>query len=223
MSFQIIDTLKWLPKKHFNYKDLHIQRTWEAFQFFKIHQDLPRFELVEIYDQLEQQTLSANDIKVRMTFNTNGPLKHSFEILKTESIKTPVRLQIQDSLSLPTGLSSHTYKTTERKHWDLLDNFKSKEADDIVSINTDNNLVESSRFNLFFYDASQKICLTPSLESGCLSGVYRNYCLKEKLIFLPDLNKKVTLIEKEIPVSMGKKLAVYVGNSVRDTLSATFI
>lgn len=222
-SIQVVDTLKWLKSGGFTYKDLHIQRTWDAFQFFKIQTELKKFELVEIYDKLELQNLSSTDVKVRLIFNNDHPITYNHEILKLDSLKTPIHLQIQDSLSLPDGLGPHTYKINQQGHWNLLLNLKSAKADDVVSVNTANYLVEASRFNLFFYDPDQKICWTPTLSSGCLRGVFREKCLKEKNIYLPDKNKKVPLAEKDIPVSLGKKLTVYVGNSVRDLLPAMFV
>lgn len=222
-KFEIIDTLKWNKKDGFIYKDFHITRTWDTFQFYKIHTKLNKYELVEMYDQLEQQNFSSNEVKIRLSFSKEISLKHSLEVLKLDPIQIPIHLHIQDSLFLPTGVGKNTFKTTDRQHWDLLMNFKSSKADDVVSVNTAGNFVETSRFNLFFYDQTIQVCMTPPLESGCLRGVFRAKSLKEKIIFLPDLNKKVPLIEKDIPILTGKKLSVYVGNSVRDAVPAVFI
>lgn len=223
INFQVLDTLKWSKKDGFFLKDIHIERTWDAFQFFKVHLSLPKFELIEIYDQLEQQ-LSANyDLKVRIQFNKESSLSYKYDSEKIENLKTPIYLEVINALSLPVGEGTHSFKTTERQHWDLLLNLKSNKADDVVSLNTNGHIVEASRFNLFFYDLNQNICFTPSLNSGCLKGVFRQKCLLNKAITLPDLNKTIPIIEKDIPLLLGRKLSVYVGNSVRGLLPAVFV
>jgi para-aminobenzoate synthetase/4-amino-4-deoxychorismate lyase len=89
----------------------------------------------------------------------------------------------------------------------------------VIGINQDNCVTETSRFNLFLFKDDR--LSTPSLNSGCINGVYRRYLLDQGYYELG--SEKIPLIEKDILVSEIKNYVVYVGNSLRGMHKAILI
>ena len=119
----------------------------------------------------------------------------------------------------PSGIGSKNFKWLERDFWDQINSLKAITADDVLTINEKMQVVETSRFNLFFYDPAEKVVMTPTLSSGCIHGVYRRWALGNKFITLPNLGA-VSIFAKDILFSEIHRYQIFVANSVREVLSA---
>ena len=88
--------------------------------------------------------------------------------------------------------------------------------------NEKNELVETSRFNIFLFDKRNDIVFTPSLASGCINGVYRRFVFCQNFIQLPKLGKKKI---QELCLTAEKiyDYQLFVANSVRGVLLAELL
>ena len=75
-------------------------------------------------------------------------------------------------------------------------------CDDVLLINNNNHIVESSKGNIFIVNHSNNI-ITPPLEDGCINGVVRSVLLREKRYHI--LEKSITFSDimnaKEVFIS----------------------
>lgn len=212
----ILDTLR-LDETGFFLKDLHIDRTFAAFQ--KIGSNLTRDYFVNSYSQVEQQLLQNFSEKklVRLIFDrTTGQLYS--EAITLNKIKSPVVLQIV-STDLKPDNEITNFKWEDRNFWFELLSKKSSTAEDILILNADGFICEASRFNFFIYNKKDDCVYTPPLSSGCLSGVYRRYALQNKVVTLPNIGTK-NIFEKDLTLADLDYNVAFVVNSVREILPA---
>lgn len=215
----ILDTLVFKNNRIY-LKEFHLARTQEAFDFLNIRTNPG---LNKLYDNIEKQLSDKISSKesLRIIFSTDQPGAYQFEINQIQPLGPAIKLNPVriDTLKNPAS----QFKWQNRTFWNnLLSEKKSADADDILIINSENLLVETSRFNIFCYDEKVQKVFTPSLNCGCLNGVFRRWVLCYGKIHLPEIGN-VTVAEKNIPESEIANYRLYVGNSVRGLLKAELI
>ncbi len=204
-------------------KNYHVDRTFEAYQLNFPY--VNRTQIESIYDTLESSLrLDVNSKQlVRLLFNGDDQCSFSYEINFLKDHKLPMSLELIDTLKNPSGRGPQNFKWVERDHWMALMSARRWSSDDILAQNVRGQITEASRFNIFIYDSKNNIVITPTLESGCINGVYRRFALNQKTIDLGDLGKK-NLIEKDILatelLSNPNNYKLFLANSVRGVLSA---
>ena len=217
----ILDTLIFKESQIY-LKYFHALRTYETFQFLKVSLDFS--EIQNIYDDIETtyKNRTPADEGLRLIFSRTLPLSYRVENYKIAKLNPIIQLQI---IKMPSANHTHfdsAYKWEDRSYWNQLLNQKKIEADDILVVNDHNHIIETSRFNIFLYDEKKDLVSTPTLDSGCLNGVYRRFVLDHGYLDLPGIgNKKI--VEKKI---LQEELAInriFVGNSVRGLLPACLI
>ncbi len=211
----ILDTFK-INSSGIFLKDFHIQRTTEAFQC--LGTNLPISRIHETYNLVEKEN-SPEMAKIGRLIFQNPTCGYSFEIFDLDPLASVVKLQPILELKQPSGVGSQNYKWLDRNFWNQMKILKSTAADDVLTVNEKMQVVETSRFNLFFYDARKNEVLTPPLASGCIHGVYRRWALANKVISLPKLGP-VPIFEKDVLFSEINRYQIFVANSVREVLSA---
>lgn len=207
----VLDTLKFKDGKIF-LKRFHQDRTFEALCFD--HPLLKSEEVAKVYDHLEKQKLSSNQL-LRIHFQMEEKLHYHVEVIEKSFLPDTIRLQIITGPQQLAGRGKQNYKWSRRDFWEEVLKLKEASADDIISLNAKNQITETSRCNLFLYDLNEDLVFTPTLDSGCINGVYRRYVMQNKKIILPRLGEK-KLIEKDFFAEDLKNLKIYVANSVRE-------
>lgn len=222
LSGNILDTLS-IQNSEITYKKYHLARTQEAFQFLNVSSTNSALnkKLADCYNSIEQSFAEKiqSDECLRIIFSIGKSFNYKTEVKKIEKLNTEIKLACVHLRSKPRPESA--FKWENREFWNLLAQQKPATADDILLINLNSYVVETSRFNIFCYDSTSQLAYTPRLESGCLNGVYRRYALDEGSITLPGFGK-VKLTEKNISFTELRKYKLYVGNSVRGILQAHF-
>lgn len=195
----------------------HEERTLEALQFSGLPVKRPQVD--EVYSELEKKYKSAEGQIIRVVFEPALPLRYTDESKVLEPLPVPLKLS---AVAAAGGDGSSRFKWESRQHWADLLLQKNPDADDVLAINANDELVETSRFNIFAYDKERDVVLTPPLSSGCINGVYRRFVFSEAAIELPQLGRKVPF-EEPIRFSELKYYRLFVANSVRAVLPAEFI
>lgn len=214
----ILDTLI-ITDSEIVFKKFHVARTKEAFQYLNIYFDS---EIENSYDAIEKEYTERmlNGESLRLLFSASAPLSYKVEIKKIEKLNPIIKLSTQKLEKQPDADSA--FKWEKRDDWNLILKEKKYEADDVLAINTQNDIVETSRFNIFCYDKIADSVYTPELESGCINGVFRRFALSNNSIQLPDIgNKKI--FEKNIKLDELHHYRLFVANSVRGICPANLI
>lgn len=204
-------------------KSYHEQRSYEALKLQNPQLNLN--SVSQIYEKIEKEfscSTKQNLFRLLLEF-TKEQLVYQIEEKPKSSFSENPRLQIMNQLKVPMGLGKQNYKWNHRDFWENAMTFKSHEADDLIFLNQNDEVTETSRCNLFLFDAANAVVWTPSLSSGCINGVYRRYVMDQKWIQLPDVRQPQKVFEKDIHFSQVNQFQVYVANSVRKVLKASLI
>ena len=222
----ILDTFLFEDQK-INFKREHIERTYEAFQYiaenYNTYQNITVAALTKIYKKIEEQLKqqSPNPIIVRLVFSIFDFELYYLEIKPYEKIKSPVELELRLCTHRQAPqLTQH--KWFDRQYWNEHLLKIQQSSADVLIFTQNQELVETSRFNLFLYNQAEQVVYTPPLTSGCLNGVFRRFCLKQKLIHLPEVGP-TPLFEKKIFVQDLKLNQLFVANSVRSLLTTKLV
>lgn len=217
LNANILDTFIFSDSE-IKYKKFHCARTLEAFRFLDINLDE---EIIACYDTIEKQFAGkvASDECVRVVFSVSQPTKYTVTVRKLEALSSEIKLNVVSLQSQPPP--DRAFKWENREAWELLAKNRPSGAFDTLVLNS-GLLVETSRFNIFCYDAAADLILTPELGTGCLNGVLRRFAMAAGFLSLPGA-EKIKLIEKNIRYQEITKYKIYVGNSVRGVLSATLM
>lgn len=211
----VLDTFK-INSNGIFLKEIHIQRSLEALalrnKIFSVH------SVAILYDAIEKANLKKVTSLGRLVIDCST-LQSNFTVQLLPSITEPVRLEIIRSLKQTSGEGVQNYKWADRAFWNQLLSLKASLADDVLSVNEKDQVVETSRFNIFFYCSVKAVVFTPPLTSGCIHGTYRRWALQQGFIELPQLGSK-PLYEKNIFREDIKTYQLFVANSVRGVLSA---
>ena len=194
-------------------KKYHVQRTFEAYQFLNLPSDLS--QLVRIYSEIEK-TLPEGHL-IRIIFSEADP--RNFKVEKKELTKIPQTFKLGAVKANHPLLAKNRFKFADRSHWKPLLNLKPEECDDILLLNSKEEVVETSRFNVFLYDEANSVALTPKIDSGCLNGVFRRFAVECGYLELPD-GSQIKLVEKNFSLTEAQKATLFVGNSVRGLIPA---
>lgn len=220
MKEKILDTFRCAHQKIL-YKDLHIQRVIETFGFFHCLVDANK--IIQFYDQIEG-TVKADE-KIRIEFTVESDFKAQVQKTSFQKSVEPILLIEALYSQQVSGIGLGNFKTTDRHYWEqnskAIDAFVSGNNSDVtdvdvIGINDQGFVTETSRFNLFFYDGHK--FFTPTLQSGCLKGVFREHCLQNDGVFFQGF--RMPLVEKDFKISELNSFQIYVGNSVQGLLSA---
>lgn len=216
----ILDTFK-IEATGIVYKQLHALRTYEAYQ--QMYKLITFGDILLKYDEIEKQ-LTVKGVKdkiVRVVFSARD-FMYTFTVAEHVAIQSPVRLELIKNPVQKSGLGPQNYKWQQRLFWDKLIQNKTKDAFDVISVNEKDELVETSRFNIFLYDKITDLVLTSALSSGCINGVFRRLILHQGYIDLPNLGRK-KIQETGLPADKIFDYQLFVANSVRGVLSAELI
>lgn len=208
LNSEVLDTLLIKDGAIF-LREFHIDRSFEALEFSG--KEMSRANLEKIYSEVESK---FKDGVLRIVFSEPY---HAVAIELTK-LPTPVKL----SAVFVTPEKGSNYKWSDRKRWNQYLGLKLAQADDILTVNSELEIVETSRCNVFAYDELADTALTPPLSSGCVNGVYRRYALSLREIELPGLGVK-PLREQKILFAKIQNYKLFVANSVREVLGAEFI
>ena len=217
LNDNILDTLIF-HKSEIKYKKYHCARTLEAFQFLKLNLGE---KIAACYDSIERQysEMVNHDDCLRVIFSVERPPEYSVTIRKLEVLNSEIKLNVVTLQSPPAP--ARAFKWENRQSWELLAKNRPNGADDTLVLNS-GLLVETSRFNIFCYDADSDLILTPELGSGCINGVFRRFAIATGFLNLSG-SKKVKVIEKNICFKDIKNYKIFVGNSVRGLLPASIM
>ena len=225
---KFIDTFAFISHK-IVFKTEHIERTFETFCFLNVEwtpetKQLNLNKIQVFYNNLEKklmQEMNESSYKIRIVFDPNYFLSVQIEKSILEPFQEPILLSKMMTYENPTNESQ--FKFEDRSQWEKRLLNKPSSANDILVVNANNELIESSMFNIFLYDNKNDYFITPPLSSGCLNGVLRRFHLKpNKLLSIGHyINKQ--LKETSIYLNQVEDHNLFVGNSVRGFLKAQII
>lgn len=215
-DFKVLDTLL-ITKNGFTYLDDHIERTSKALKHYQADSDI-----VLIYKELEKKLLSKIDptknYRVSLEFPLESNLTADSVIVRYSEYQNENKVYfLEKKYSDP--MNDSIFKITNRTAWDNLFNSKSTDADDVVVMNHDGYLTETSKFNLF-YKLNNHV-YTPPLSDGCIDGVFRSFHLKKSLIEIDAIQYELS--ERSLHESEIMNVDIYVGNSVRGLFKAKIL
>ena len=208
------------------YKDLHIKRVITTYGYF--HCLVNAKKIIEIYDQIEKTT--NDDCRVRIEFSIAADFETAITKSPFQKNAEPIHLLPALFNQQASGLGLGNFKTTDRHYWDqnlkTMTNYISSTSVavnitdvDVLGVNDQGIVTESSRFNLFVLDGST--FFTPTLTSGCLQGVFRQNALDSGGISFQ--GALIPLIERDFMLADLKTRQLFLGNSVQGLLSALLI
>jgi para-aminobenzoate synthetase/4-amino-4-deoxychorismate lyase len=182
-DFQLLESLLWRPAEGYFLLDGHLQRLADSAAFFDFHCDRRRIE-----DRLAEYTAGLPTVphKVRLLVNSRGAVTLSAEPIRP--LTDPVRLAVAAE---PVSSQDITlfHKTTERAVYERARAGR-PDCDDVLLWNEAGQVTESTVANVVVRLEGE--LLTPPVECGLLSGVFRAQLLaegqiKEAIVRLEDL------------------------------------
>jgi hypothetical protein len=192
----------------------HIQRTFEAIQFY--HSALIKEDILKLYRPFQLAT-SKVDQKCRLVIDPQTISVIKSEMTPIDLLNDVIRLEYATHRQQTAGRGLQNYKTSDRKYWDDNLSLRWPGTDDVIGINNLNYITETSRFNLFIKMQDQ--VYTPTLDSGCVNGCLRRSALTDGFVEINQI--KYSLQEKDFTVDDVKNCEIYVGNSLRGITKAT--
>ena len=215
-DFKVLDTLL-ITKNGFTYFDEHVERTSKALKHYKSTNDVTL-----IYKELEKQLLaeidSTKSYRVSLEFPIQPNLTADSVIVRHLEYHHENKIYLlEKKYSGP--INDSIFKINDRKIWDELFKSKSENANDVVVINMNGYLTETSMFNLY-YKLNDQI-YTPPLSDGCINGVFRSHHLKKAFIEIDSIQYKIS--ERSLHESELSTVDIYVGNSVRGLFKAKIL
>ncbi len=226
-SDSVLDTFSVLNSE-ITYLNHRIDRSYEACKL--INPQIVRSDIEKIYaDVLNQINTTPDEYKkliFRLHINPNNLNAFTLEpreltdMPSTLILQTVTRVKSNFSSSGDELLKSH-FKWSDRRYWVHLLNQLNSQAHDVLLVDENGFLIETSRFNIFIYDPKEDVVWTPPLSLGCLNGVYRRQVLQLMKIKLPEGTKQVK--EKSVQLSELNRMKIYCGNSIRGLLKAELL
>ncbi len=214
-KIQVIDTFK-ISSLGIHLKKYHIQRSLEAFSELGI--TVNEFGLRAMYEQIEDKNVMLKkEMMAKITFDSENIKNSICDISDIDILPNPLTLELAKEYFQISGRGLQNYKISKRDYWNLL--LKNAHCFDVIGINQENYVTETSRFNLFLL--KDNALYTPALDSGCINGAFRRSLLVNGYYELA--GKKIELIEKNILSSEIKKYEIFVGNSLRGMHKAILI
>ena len=219
MQQKILDTFR-IENGEISYKTQHCERTHEALLYLNFSTSLEK--IFEIYKKIEKQYSASDDKKVfRLTIDPQNLENPLIETRSLDPLPEVVKLhpqKITEALS-----KERRFKWSDRNYWDALLKNLPAGFQDVLLYDANDNVIETARCNLYLYDPTRDVVVTPKLEVGCLNGVLRRALLAEGAVDLPQLGYK-KIIEENIKIPCLQKAPnLYIGNAVRGLLKAQVI
>ncbi len=192
----------------------HIQRTFEAIQICQPNTSLD--QVARLYTPF-QRSLSNSFQKCRLMIDPVHVAVIKSEITLVDLFQSEIRLAFATNRNQLAGQGLQNYKTTDRKYWTDNLSLSWPGTDDVIGINSLNQITETSRFNLFIKKENE--FFTPTLDSGCVNGCFRRSALETGFI---EINaEKFALSEKNFDQDDLRSFEIYVGNSLRGITKAS--
>lgn len=209
----VVDTLAF-TRASITFLPEHIERTFLAYRDQMVA--VEKYQIERLYQKIEAELRSRIDTdqtyKVRLVFAKD--LTYQSELTPLTAATEPVKLEpVISTKFLP------QFKTTERGAWDHLLKCKKAEADDILVINAQGYVVETSIYSVFYKMGEE--FFTPPLNDGGLHGVFRAHAIKKGSITVGDRTYKLS--ERSLKASDLKSVDLYVANSVRGLKKASLL
>lgn len=209
----IVDTLSF-SETDFSYLPEHIERTFLAFRDQMVQ--IEKYQVQNLYQKIEtelrEKIKSPTTHKVRIVFNKD--LTYYTEITPLEQTEGEVSLQL-----VPLKQFLPQFKTVERSAWDNILKSKNAAADDVLVVNTQGHVVETSIYSVFYKKGDE--FFTPPLSDGGMHSVYQTHHIKKGSITLGDRTFKLS--ERSLPTSELQSVELYVANSVRGLKKAILL
>lgn len=207
----VVDTLKF--DQEIVYLAEHIDRTFLALQDQQIQ--VEQYQIQELYQKITTELKAKNFTspqKVRLVFAKD--LSYSLECSGLPANDKVISLQpISHRQFLP------RFKTVERGSWDNLIKQKDPQADDVLVINAQDLVTETSIYSVFYKIGDEMF--TPPSSDGCLYSVFQTHHIKKGSITVDDRTYKLS--ERSLPASELPTVELYVGNSVRGLKRASLL
>ncbi|MES2803023.1 MAG: bifunctional chorismate-binding protein/class IV aminotransferase [Bdellovibrionota bacterium] len=207
----VVDTLKF--DQEIVYLPGHIERTYLALRDQQVQVEL--YHIQALYQKITTELQARNFTspqKVRLTFAKD--LSYSLEASSLPINQDLVTLQpITHRQFLP------RFKTIERGSWDNLVQQKDPKADDVLVINAQDLVTETSIYSVFYKIGDEMF--TPPVSDGCLHSVFQTHHIKKGFITVND--KTYKLSERSLPAAELPTVEIYVGNSVRGLQKASLL
>jgi branched-subunit amino acid aminotransferase/4-amino-4-deoxychorismate lyase len=216
----VLDSLRFDHGRIF-LKRFHVERTSEALALLG---ETAGEKVTKLYDQIETQYASViheNQV-MRLLFKFENGLQHIIELTEKSFYPTVPKVQLLSTNLQKSGRGSQNYKWQDRSFWNEVLKQKHSEADDVILTNKAGQITETSRCNLFLLDKKNQVVLTPTLDSGCINGVYRRFVMSTGTVLLPGLGS-MKVIERDTDVNEIMNFSIYVANSVRDIRAAELL
>jgi 4-amino-4-deoxychorismate lyase len=211
-QLKILDTFRidQTPNKLLKY---HIQRSFEALNL--LNSSISKHQVIALYQSLLQ--INSTPLKARLEIHPNNLSNFVFSTSGLDTLPTPYRISFS-KITPPkeTNVLTH-YKTTDRQYW--VDSTTLNKTDDVIKVNFEGYICDTSRFNLFILEQNQ--FYTPSLRSGCLKGCYRQKVLDDRYIMFN--SQPISVREKDFLAHEIQKKTIYLGNSLRGLLPAELV
>lgn len=200
------------------YKELHIERTFETFQYLKA--PLTISEVQDAYDRMESiyNGQESADRIFRITLNKNNFKNVVPEIRELTYHR---EIELTPVLGFKYSQANPRFKWADRSHWRTYSHLMPHEWQDILAADRNGFVSECSRFSLFAYDSQNDVAYTPPDESGCLKGVLREFLLRQGSVQFPS-GTTCRLHVKNLHLDELQNFEIFVGNSVRGLIPARF-
>lgn len=221
LNDNILDTVA-MSNSDIVYKNYHADRTIEAYHFLGTAETGFAAAVRDCYNTIEQNhagKISSQEC-LRIVFSAAHPLQFQTEVRKLEVLSSEIALSVVLLSERPSPAAA--FKWANRKKWEVLLHSKAPQAEDILTVGPNQELIETSRFNVFCYEPESHQMFTPKLESGCVNGVLRRAALDAGIFPVADLGQ-IRVSEKQITLDNVAKYTLFVGNSVRGLLPAKLI
>jgi len=193
-SFELLETIIWVPDQGFLFLENHIARIKKSAGYFNF-----AFNEADVIDRLNDAMAGkCARMRVRLTSDRNGHITVTYAGLS--SIMGHTVGIVKEKIDCQ---SEYVYnKTTNRI---VYDNAIKQCAgfDDVILINRDGMVTESCIANVVI--RKDGLLLTPALECGLLCGVFRSVLLNKGII------KEAAIHEDDLQSA----LEIYLVNSVR--------
>ncbi|AGH96391.1 aminotransferase class IV [Pseudobdellovibrio exovorus] len=214
-AFDILDTFK-IERQKIALKEFHIERSWDALNFLNSAVASEKTKQLEhIYSEIEKQNPEGC---YRLIFHTQGHpkqhLQYTLEPRELDPLPSTIRLYPWTDQRPPEALDQ--FKWSSRERWADLTRHLPDSADDLLLVTPTGHIKETSRFNVFCFSPAESCFYTPTLQVGCLNGVFRRAVLKNKVLPYPTYEKDLTL-------SSTSEMQIFVGNAVRGLIPAKIL
>lgn len=209
----IVDTLCF-SESGFTYLPEHIERTFLAFRDQMV--PVEKYQIQDLYQKIEhelrEKVKSPEAYKIRIVFAKD--LAYQIEIAVLEKTKDEVKLQL-----IPFNQFLPQFKTIERSAWDNILKNKNPAANDILVVNTQGHVIETSIYSIYYKKGDE--FFTPPISEGGMYSVYQAHHIKKGSITVDDRTYKLS--ERSLLTSELQFVELYVANSVRGLKKASLL